>query len=282
VRTIYGKRVADVRFLIPVLNGLTKAEIIGALPKLIKLNPQVVKEVFNRLLGIHADRKVQHASPVSPVELMLALHNIEQSKCDVKTVIKATSLCFNEMDVFTAEVLAVVINQLLDQTPIPTLLMRTVIQTLALHSKLSGFIMNTLTRLVQKQVWTEPKIWEGFIKCCQRALPKSIPVLLTLPPNQLKQALTEAPDLHEPLVNHLMSFSMQQRAHMHPMIINAVLGNIKDEVMVKHEYEDFDDKVEDLHYNNESAILRMKAEQRSPGREDMAGLIKGEPMDYNN
>ena len=45
VKNLYHKRVSDVRFLIPVLNGLTKSEIITALPKLIKLNPNVVKEV---------------------------------------------------------------------------------------------------------------------------------------------------------------------------------------------------------------------------------------------
>jgi symplekin len=53
VRDLYHKRVPDVRFLIPVLNGLSKGEVIAALPKLIKLNPIVVKEVFNRLLGAH-------------------------------------------------------------------------------------------------------------------------------------------------------------------------------------------------------------------------------------
>ncbi|KFO96530.1 Symplekin, partial [Calypte anna] len=51
VRELYHKRLPDVRFLIPVLNGLEKKEVIQALPKLIKLNPIVVKEVFNRLLG---------------------------------------------------------------------------------------------------------------------------------------------------------------------------------------------------------------------------------------
>jgi symplekin len=212
---------------------------------------------------------------------MVALHNIEPAKCDVKTIIKATSLCFNEMEVYTAEVLAVVINQLLEQTPIPTLLMRTVIQTLALHSKLSGFIMNTLTRLVQKQVWTQPKIWEGFIKCCQRAIPKSLPVLLTLPPTQLKQALFEAPDLRGPIVHHLMSFSEQQRACMNPMIISAVMGNVKDEVIIKEEYEDYDEVSEIGHnmnfHRNQSGIIHMNPE-RSPGRDEMGGLIKGEPI----
>ena len=50
VRDLYHTRVSDVRFLIPVLNGLTKKEVIAALPKLIKLNPVVVKEVFNRYM----------------------------------------------------------------------------------------------------------------------------------------------------------------------------------------------------------------------------------------
>lgn len=50
VRELYHTRVSDVRFLIPVLNGLTKKEVIAALPKLIKLNPVVVKEVFNRFI----------------------------------------------------------------------------------------------------------------------------------------------------------------------------------------------------------------------------------------
>jgi len=48
VRNLYAKRVSDVRFLIPVLNGLAKVEIIAAVPKLIKLNPNVVKEVYQK------------------------------------------------------------------------------------------------------------------------------------------------------------------------------------------------------------------------------------------
>lgn len=75
----------------------------------------------------------------------------------------ATSLCFNESDVFTAEVLAVVINQLLEQTPLPTLLMRTVIQTVALHSKLTGFVINTLSRLVLKQVCNVQYSYDGIV-----------------------------------------------------------------------------------------------------------------------
>lgn len=70
-------------------------QIIAALPKLIKLNPAVLKEVFNRLLGLHGD------SPISPTELLVSLHVIDSSKADLKTVIKAISLCTQEKQVTT-------------------------------------------------------------------------------------------------------------------------------------------------------------------------------------
>lgn len=81
--------------------------------------------------------------------------------------LSATSLCFNEKNIYTQEVLAVVIQKLMEQTPLPTLLMRTVIQSLAMYPRLSGFVMNILQRLIVKQVWKQPKVWEGFVKCCE-------------------------------------------------------------------------------------------------------------------
>lgn len=65
---------------------------------------------------------------------------------------KATSMCFMERSVYTQEVLAVVMQQLMDQNQLPTLLMRTVLQSLSLYPKLSGFVMNILQRLIVKQV----------------------------------------------------------------------------------------------------------------------------------
>uniref|UniRef100_A0A8D2Q0W9 Symplekin n=1 Tax=Zosterops lateralis melanops TaxID=1220523 RepID=A0A8D2Q0W9_ZOSLA len=176
VRDLYHKRLPDVRFLIPVLNGLEKKEVIQALPKLIKLNPIVVKEVFNRLLGTQHGDGTSAVSPLNPGELLIALHNIDSSKCDMKSIIKATNLCFGERNVYTSEVLAVVMQQLMEQNPLPMLLMRTVIQALTMYPRLGGFVMNILSRLIMKQVWKYPKVWEGFIKCCQRTNPQSLQV----------------------------------------------------------------------------------------------------------
>ena len=51
VKILYEEKVEDVRFLIPVLTGLSKNEIVQTLPKLIQLSAPVVKEVFIRLLN---------------------------------------------------------------------------------------------------------------------------------------------------------------------------------------------------------------------------------------
>lgn len=226
VRELNKTRVSDVRFLIPVLNGLTKKEVIEALPKLIKLNPIVVKEVFHKLLGTHlTDPSVSHMSPVTPAELLISLHTIDSNKSDdLKTIIKATSLCFAEKSVFTHEVMAVVIQQLLEITPLPTLLMRTVIQTLSLYPRLTGFIMNILQRLIIKQVWKQPKVWEGFVKCCEKTKPQSFQVILQLPPVQLLEVLKMAPNLRSPLIEHVESIAETQKAHVPKSILDVIKG----------------------------------------------------------
>uniref|UniRef100_A0A8D2FZN9 Symplekin scaffold protein n=1 Tax=Theropithecus gelada TaxID=9565 RepID=A0A8D2FZN9_THEGE len=233
VRDLYHKRLPDVRFLIPVLNGLEKKEVIQALPKLIKLNPIVVKEVFNRLLGTQHGEGNSALSPLNPGELLIALHNIDSVKCDMKSIIKATNLCFAERNVYTSEVLAVVMQQLMEQSPLPMLLMRTVIQSLTMYPRLGGFVMNILSRLIMKQVWKYPKVWEGFIKCCQRTKPQSFQVILQLPPQQLGAVFDKCPELREPLLAHVRSFTPHQQAHIPNSIMTILEASGKQEPEAK-------------------------------------------------
>ncbi|XP_053296614.1 symplekin [Pleuronectes platessa] len=227
VRDLYHKRVPDVRFLIPVINGLEKNEVIQALPKLIKLNPIVVKEVFNRLLGTQHSEGSSSVSPLTPGDLLIALHNIDSTKCDMKSIIKATNLCFGEKNVYTSEVLAVVMQQLMEHSPLPILLMRTVIQSLTMYPRLGGFVMNILSRLIVKQVWKYPKVWEGFVKCCQRTKPQSYSVLLQLPPAQLTSVFERCPEMRDPLLQHVLSFTPHQQAHIPTSIMTILEANKK-------------------------------------------------------
>ena len=105
--------------------------------------------MFNRLLGVNTSGV---SGSMSPADLLIALHNIDTAKCDMKTVMLATGICFKEKSVYTMEVLTIVLQQLMEQKDIPTLLMRTVIQSVALYPPLIGFTMNILQRLIVKQV----------------------------------------------------------------------------------------------------------------------------------
>uniref|UniRef100_A0A182PI55 Symplekin n=1 Tax=Anopheles epiroticus TaxID=199890 RepID=A0A182PI55_9DIPT len=223
VRTLHQTKVSDVRLLIPVINGLTKKEILSALPKLIKLNPGVVKEVFNRLLGIGVEYDTAEL-PLNSVELLVALHTIETSKVELKFIVKATSLCLAEKEVYTHDVLSSVMQQLVEITPLPTLLMRTVIQSLTLHPRLSGFVTNLLQRLILRQVWKQKVVWDGFLKCAQRLTPHSLGVLLQLPAPQVHDAITSCPDFREPMLEHAREIMEHQIGHVSQQVMDVLLG----------------------------------------------------------
>lgn len=112
-----------------------------------------------------------------------------------------------EKSVFTEEVLAIVMQNLMDVNPLPILLMRTVIQSVTTYPSLVGFIMNILQRLIQKKVWHQKKQWEGFIKCCQKTKPNSFQVLLQLPPEQLEDFLYQCPEMKKSLLDHVLCFT---------------------------------------------------------------------------
>ncbi|TPP55901.1 Symplekin [Fasciola gigantica] len=184
VYRLYSERVHDVRCLIPILVGLSKQEVIAALPRLILLNEKVVKEVLTRLLN--ASVATQYAprintvrnmacttaelldaplGPLKPEELLVAIHLLEFAKdpndttghstkpyIGLQDILHACRVCFAERRLFTQERLSMAIGQLLEQPVLPTLFMRTVMQALALHPRLAGYVINVLVRLIRKQV----------------------------------------------------------------------------------------------------------------------------------
>jgi symplekin len=85
------------------------------------------------------------------------------------------------------------------------------------------------------QVWTQKKVWEGFIKCCQRTRPQSFVVLLQLPAVQLGNVFETCPEMKEPLHQHVLELAPNQRAHL-PRSVLAVLENRRlDEIEIRQE-----------------------------------------------
>ena len=108
IRNLYEERnMEDVRFLIPIMNGLTKFEITQLLPKIIHLKSHVVTEVYHRIL--RSDQ-----GPMNPSDLFSALHNLEEDqnnkKLHYRQLQQAITLLFNEKKIYTQAVLAIALQ----------------------------------------------------------------------------------------------------------------------------------------------------------------------------
>ncbi|XP_026745215.1 symplekin-like [Trichoplusia ni] len=88
-------------------------------------------------------------------------------------IIKATALCFAEKQTYTQDVLSAVLQRLSEEPEVPVLMMRTVLQALTLYPSMGPLVLNILQLLMEKEVWTNKVVWEGWVKCCLRLAPMS-------------------------------------------------------------------------------------------------------------
>jgi len=99
-------------------------------------------------------------------------------------------------ETFPQPVVAASLQQLEARSPLPPLFLRALIAALQAAPRLLPFAMDCLSRLVGRQVWTDPVAWQGFLLCADKAAPASYPVLLQLPATVLDAALGRLPHSH--------------------------------------------------------------------------------------
>lgn len=51
-------------------------------------------------------------------------------------------------------------------------------------------------------MWTDERLWQGWVKCCRSTTPHSYPIILQLPPRQVEDVLQKHPELKEPLAQY--------------------------------------------------------------------------------
>ena len=199
VREAYSNT-KDARLMVYVCHAMTKDQVEESLGRVVALPSATVAVALHRLL--HA-----RPPPLAPEQLVAALHRLSPTKeLSLRRLAEAVELCLGERDVFPTQVLAVVLQRVSEQSPLPVLCMRTVLLCLRLCPDLAPFVLGTiLQRLVARQVWKQPPLWEGFLRCCKQTLPRSVEALLTLPPAQLSDAIQACPELWRPLAAHLAS-----------------------------------------------------------------------------
>lgn len=223
IRKLYDSNLKDAQILIPVLPFFPKHEVLLIFPHLVNLPLDKFQGVLTRAL----QGSSQSGPVLTPGEVLIAIHKVdpERDGIPLKKVTDACNVCFEQGQIFTQQVLAEVLNHLVEQIPLPLLFMRTVLQTIGVYPSLVDFVMNILSRLVSKQIWKTPKLWVGFLKCALLTMPQSFGVLLQLPPPQLENAMNKTPALKAPLVAHASQPNIQSTL---PRSVLVVLGIVSD------------------------------------------------------
>ncbi|CAI0464167.1 unnamed protein product [Linum tenue] len=227
VKHLYETKLKDATILIPILSSLSKSEVLPIFPRLVGLPIEKFQMAIAHILQGSA-----HTGPaLSPAEVLVAIHGISPDKdgLPLKKIMDACSACFEQRTVFTQQVLAKALNQMVDQTPLPLLFVRTVIQAIDAFPSLVDFVMEILSKLVGREVWKMPKLWVGFLKCVSQTLPHSFSVLLQLPPPQLESALNKYANLRGPLAAYACQPSIKGSVHRSTL---AVLG-LSDEMHIQ-------------------------------------------------
>ncbi|EPQ56463.1 hypothetical protein GLOTRDRAFT_59735 [Gloeophyllum trabeum ATCC 11539] len=219
VKGLITERDLNAKFLIPIIAEMDKADIVRHLPRIVSIlngnteEKNLVRSVFSAIVTTPPETfgtvtsnlpRVRQSELLTPAELMVLLHSAEK-EIGLKAAIEAIGICFSMTDVFRSEILAVVMQQIVDQPVLPTLFLRTVIQAVTTYKSLVGFVSTTLlSRLITKKIWTNPPLWEGFIRCAKIIAPSSFGALLQLPKDQLRDLVEKQPSLKAGLRDYVM------------------------------------------------------------------------------
>ncbi|KAI6112643.1 Symplekin tight junction protein C terminal-domain-containing protein [Pisolithus sp. B1] len=218
VKGLISERDLDARFLIPIIAEMDKGDILRYLPRVVSiLNGQpepknLVRSVFSSVVTTPPQTfgsvtsnlpRVRQSELLTPAELMVLLHEAEK-EIGLKSAIEAIGICFSMTDVFRSEILAVVMQQIVDEPVLPVLFLRTVIQAVTTYKSLVPFVSTTLlSRLITKKIWQNPHLWEGFIRCAKVIAPASFGALLQLPKEQLRELVDKQPSLKSGLRDYV-------------------------------------------------------------------------------
>jgi hypothetical protein len=210
VMRMYQARQQNPRFLVPVLPALPADAIRRHLPRLITLPAEQLRAAFTKLFTS------KPAASIKPAELLVALHTLqpeprrrpadaaplsdvqiakerkEDEEAMDKLLVVAKKICLDDTAIFTSDVLATVLNQLSDVTPLPRLLLHTLILCLRMHPSLRSFIVSSLLlKLIARKVYLTPLLWSGFLRAANELRPHSLSVLVQLPDAAFEQLLLQ-------------------------------------------------------------------------------------------
>ncbi|KAJ6235313.1 symplekin-related [Anaeramoeba flamelloides] len=206
VKDIYYNRINDPHFLIQILSGLDENVFTQEINNFLSLPTVSLKLAIKHLFAL--PRRL-----IEPTVFFKKLHNISfNTEEEKKKIITAIEICvIKQKKIFNQEVLAGVIQQMIDQSSIPPLFMRTLIRFYQSYPKTGEFVASILKKLIRKRVWKDKNLWVGFKFAIIQVKKFSYGLLLSLPAKQLEEIFQSNDELKKSLIKYVNEKSIKVR-----------------------------------------------------------------------
>ena len=193
------ERTADARYIIPILPALTVEQCRRALSSIVALPINHIRIAISRLL----QPRLNAASPIlppviEPSALLIELHIVDQKHADtsrthtdalsdgewIKHVIAACQFAMNTHSaLYTESALCMALNFTKVMTPLPRLIMRTLIQSVLLRPSISDFAVGVLEFTAHSaSLYQKGPLWEGWCKAAQMLISRSLLMIVQRAP----------------------------------------------------------------------------------------------------
>jgi len=175
---------ADPQFVIPVLSGMKREELVRKLPEFVKAKDDIFKSSLRRMserlakyaliFRIEPDQTETTLRGMSSCEVMVYLHQLDFNAVGLPQprYLESIQLCLEDDNLFNDQVIQAALDHIsgkfLEGEPLPLAYMRTVILTCSKHESLHSWICHVLLpRLVEGRVYNYKRQWEGWMRCAK-------------------------------------------------------------------------------------------------------------------
>lgn len=177
-----GKK--DMRYIIPVLSGMSRDDLNAKLPDFVAADDDIFKKAQRRM----SERLMKHAlvfrddpgkgeslNGMTLCEQLVFLHQLDFAAVGLpqKRYLKSIEICLEEDKIFSDRVLMAALDYisgtfLTNQTKLPLAYMRTIILTCSKHESLHSWICHVLLpRLIEGKIYEDRRQWEGWMRCAR-------------------------------------------------------------------------------------------------------------------
>lgn len=180
-------------------NGTNKeqVQIIEGYKKVDGFSEQFVKKVFFSLITYLNKEKLifnlekylkdesslrEFLKVLSPDDIYYNIHYFKE----IQNSIVASQMITQKKEIFNDQVSMRIIKSM-EESALPPLFMRTVILSVINFPSLRKFVVELMLRLVKMEIWTIPRLYDGFIKCLSFLSHSCIEVIMTMPEERMNE-----------------------------------------------------------------------------------------------